>query len=185
MKNLLRLLGAREAELLAALPKGGYFEERAPLIEKADLPRRWVQVVQGYVELLDDAPYRLEALRRAVFLIWYSWNEPPALTGIGETSHELEVAVLQALEAELQSPEPDLELCSMMSGYGRGLPFERYPQFTATKAFLKTATGSCYPTVPMADLDSRGAMGAYWLSRNDLPNRPLQLPGAAERPEQD
>jgi hypothetical protein len=170
MTNPLDRLHEREAALMAALPGDGYFEHRAPLIEQERLPEKWIQVLREYVELLDDPAVRMEALRRAVFLVWYGWNEPWPLTGMRDRSTELEWRVLEALETEMRSAVPDPELRSMLGGYGEGLPFDQHPEWGATLASVAGSPG-LDPGVPLLNLKSRGSMGAYWLSRSDLPDR--------------
>jgi hypothetical protein len=171
MKSPLQLLHDREVELMAALPEDGYFEQRAPLIERLGLPGKWVEVLHDYVELFDAPPYRAEALRRAVFLVWYWWNEPWPLTAMRDRDPELEQRVLRALEAEMASDSPDRELQSMLGGYGESLPFDQHPEFSAT---LSVASGSpgLDSRVCLPGLETRGSMGVYWLSRNDLPDKP-------------
>jgi hypothetical protein len=61
----------------------------------------------------------------------------------------------------------------MLGGYGPGLPFDQYPEFKCTEALLQSARG-LDPEVPLLNLEVRGSMGAYWLSRSDLPDTPLQ-----------
>jgi len=179
MMNPLEALDAREAALRAQIPRYGYFEERQPQVEAAGLPAQWSQIIDEYAELLRDPVCGIEALRRAVFLVWYSYNEPWQLTGIRNVNPSSELEVLLRLEDELRSSEPDLELRSMLNAYGPSLPFDLHPELKATATFLKSTTGTCYAHVPLPTLETRGEMGAYWLSRNDLPNKPLQPPSGA------
>jgi hypothetical protein len=181
----LQELAVWEKRLIAALPAHGHFEDLIPQVEAARLPEQWQQVVEGYASLLDDPEQGLEALRRAIFLVWYSYNEPWPLTGIRDLSAEVERLVLQRLDQHLASGQSDAELCSMLRGYGPGLPFDLHPQLVALNRFLTGIQGPYSPNAPLGSLQARGAMGEYWLSRNDLPNKPLERSGMNRRGEDD
>lgn len=168
-QSTLKDLATREEQLIAALPDGGLFEERLPVIKAARLFEQWQAVFSGYVNLIDDPVLGDEALRRALFLTWYSWNEPHALTGIGDLALENQRLVLEAVDKRLASGQLDSESQSMLRGYGPGLPFDIFPEFTALNQFLADLKGPYSPDAPLGPLSGRGAMGDYWLSRNDLP----------------
>jgi hypothetical protein len=167
-------LAAWEARLQHALPDGGTFEERVPIIEGEDLPAQWSQVFLEYVHLLADEDQGAEALRRALFLTWYLWNEPPALTGIFDLDAQSQRVVLEAVDRLMRCDHPDAELCSMLRGYGPGLPFDQHPDLLALNAYVNSIEGQYSPDAPLGPMVGRGAMGTYWLSRNDLPNKALQ-----------
>ena len=169
-------LASWEERLMAALPAHGHFEQRIPQIEAARLPEQWQQVVEGYAARLDDPVQGVEALRRAVFLVWYSWNEPWPLTGIREISDEVQRLVLERLDQQLASGRPDPELRSMLRGYGPGLPFDLHPHLAASNRFLASIQGPSSPDAPLGPLQARGVLGDYWLSRNDLPHKHLSGP---------
>src|SRR5512146_1793744 len=109
MRASLEDLARREAELVAALPAGGYVEDRLPVIERAGLSQQWAQVFADYLGLLDDAVQGPEALRRATFLAWYAWNEPYFLTGIEPFDTSSVRLVLQRVEAQFAGVASDLE----------------------------------------------------------------------------
>jgi len=182
---MLEELASWEERLMAALPAHGYFEERIPQVVAARLPEQWQQVAEGYAALLDDPVQGVEALRRVVFLVWYSWNEPWPLTGIRELSADVQRRVLERLDEQLASGQPDAELRSMLRGYGPGLPFDQHPQLAALNGFLASVQGPYSPDTPLGPLQARGALGAYWLSRNDLPTKPLERTGTDRRGEDD
>lgn len=177
-QTVLNDLAARESRLVATLPKNGYLEERLRVIEAAGLFEQWQDVFTSYVELIEDPVLGHEALRRALFLMWFSWNEPPAITGIGDLAPDSQRLVLGAVEKRLASSELDSESRSMLRGYGPGLPFDQFPEYTALSQFLADLEGPCSPDAPLGPMVGRGVMGDYWLSRNDLPNKSLQ----ADRP---
>ena len=174
-------LASWEERLMAAIPAHGYFEERMPQVVAARLPEQWQEIVECYAALLDDPVQGMEALRRAVFLVWYSWNEPWPLTGIRELPAEVQFRVLERLEQQLASGQPDAELRSMLRGYGPGLPFDQHPELVALNGFLASIQGPYSPDRPLGRLQARGALGAFWLSRDGRPNKPLERTGKARR----
>ena len=167
MPRSLGELAKCEDGLLTELPQGGYVEDRLPVIEKAGFSRRWQAVLDSYAELLSDAEQGLEALRRATFLVWYSWNEPYFLTGIQPFEEASVRRVLGYLDHHLASAQPDPELLAMLRGYGPGLPFDQHPALPGLTAFMTSLSGPNSPGRPLASMVGRGAMGAYWRSRRD------------------
>ena len=94
------------------------------------------------------------------------------LTGIGELPADVEYRVLERLDQHLARSRPDAELRSMLRGYGPGLPFDQHPQLAALNGFLASIQGPYSPDTPLGPLQARGALEAFWLSRNDLPSAP-------------
>ena len=174
-------LARREECLMAAIPAHGHFEDRMPQVVAARLTEQWQEIVESYAALLDDPVQGVEALRRAVFLVWYSWNEPSPLSGIGEFPAGVQLRILERLDQHLASDQPDTELRSMLRGYGPGLPFDQHPQLAGLNRFFANIRGPCSPDTPLGPLQARGALGAYWMSRNDLPNKPPGRRGKARR----
>lgn len=117
-------IAAQEHHLLSLIPSRGYFEERAPKVEAAGLPQRWQEVFASYIELLGHDSDGREALARAVFIAWYSYNEPWQLTGIRDLPPPQVVQVLQELDSRMAAGSCHPELLSMLRGYGPGLPFD-------------------------------------------------------------
>ena len=161
-------IAAQESHLLSLIPPHGYFEERAPQVEAAGLPERWQEVFASYLELVGHDPDGLEALTRAVFIAWYSYNEPWQLTGIRDLPPAQVVRVLKDLDSRMDSGSCDSELLSMLRGYGPGLPFDLYPELNSLNSFLNSIEGTYSPDTPLRPMEDRGALGTYWLSRNDV-----------------
>jgi len=164
-RRTLEDLAAWEERLMAAIPEHGFFEERIPAVLEARLPEQWQEIVEGYAALIDDPVQGVEALRRAVFLVWYCFNEPMALTGIGELPADVRQQVLARVDRQLASGQRDEELQTMLRGYGPGLPFDLHPQFRALNAYLAVPAGRQGPDASLGPLAGRGALGKYWNSR--------------------
>ena len=161
-------IAAKEDLLLSWIPAQGYFEERGPQVEAAGLPERWQEVFASYMELVGDDEAGREALARAVFIAWYSYNEPWQLTGIRDLPLTQVAEVLKELDSRMASGSCHRELLSMLRGYGPGLPFDLYPELDSLNSFLASIEGSYSPDTPLRPMEGRGALGDYWLSRNDV-----------------
>ena len=161
-------IAAQEYLLLSQIPPHGYFEERGPQVEAAELPDRWQEVFASYVALVGQGTVGREALARAVFIAWYSYNEPWQLTGIRNLPPAQVAWVLKELDSRMASDSCHSELLSMLRGYGPGLPFDLYPELDSLNSFLNSIEGSYSPDSPLRPMEGRGALGNYWLSRNDV-----------------
>ena len=151
------------------LPTRGTFDECANHIAAVGLPEQWRQILENYASLLDDSAQGPEALRRALFLAWYSINEPWEFTGLLDMPQDVERRVLYRVDKLLATGRIDPELRSMLRGYGPGRPFDRYPELEALAGFMANISGSHSPDAPLGSMQDRGALGVYWQSRNDVP----------------
>ena len=70
--SLSSLAGWEEAVLASISAASGSAEERYRQIERSGMYGEYPAIVSGYVELFDDEESSLEALKRAVFLVWRS-----------------------------------------------------------------------------------------------------------------
>jgi len=161
-------IAAQEHHLLSQIPPHGYFEERGPQVEAAGLPERWQEVFASYLELVGHETDGREALARAVFIAWYAYNEPWQLTGIRDLPLAQVAQVLKELDSRMASGSCHPEQLSMLRGYGPGLPFDLYPELNSLNSFLNSIEGSYSPDTPLRPMEGRGALGTYWLSRNDV-----------------
>jgi hypothetical protein len=71
---------ALECEWLKKMPAHGFFEERDTLFQKTGVYEAWRRIFREYVMLAKTGDQ--EALKRAVFLYWYSFSEPRELNGL-------------------------------------------------------------------------------------------------------
>lgn len=161
-------LAKLERSLLGELPQGGFLDERLPVIQRLGLFERWNQVFLEYVRLLEDPDLGQEALKRALFLTWYPWVEPPALTGISDLDAPSQRRVLEEVDRILRDGKADAELRYMLRAYGQlQLPFDLHQDLRALCA-VAFAPGELPAPCPLGPMKGRGAMGDYWTSRNGL-----------------
>ncbi len=72
MLSLSSVAGWEEAVLASIRAASGTPEERYRQIERSGMYGEYPAIVSAYVELLDDDDSKLEALKRATFLVWRS-----------------------------------------------------------------------------------------------------------------
>lgn len=144
----------------------GLIEEKHQQLEQLGTYQDYRKVYEAYSKLLDNYNEGLEALKRAVFLNWYSFSEPPCFSGLSDLSEQATLIILEKLERTIESDSIDLELKWMLPFYNsvNDLPFSLYKQFHHTRSFLQTANTELWrrelnPNV----MGLRGQMGEYWL----------------------
>jgi hypothetical protein len=124
-----------------------------------------------YVQLASDAEdpqvraHGLEALKRAVFLVWYSALAPSVQTGVAELP-EFDVRLtLEELDACCRMEPLDGELRFMVPWYVQQAPLAilRYPGLSVVRQVAESAgdQGAALPGSP-SQFDDRGLMGDYW-----------------------
>ncbi|ESU21056.1 hypothetical protein FSS13T_27370 [Flavobacterium saliperosum S13] len=107
-----------------------------------------------------------EALKRGLFIQWYSKTEPNYLTGIGELDEKSEFHILKILEDKIQTESLDIELKWMLNYYAIwDYTFEKLESFPNLNQFIKNRTEKYFPKViDKLEMCKRGQMGEYWNS---------------------
>ncbi len=164
-------LAAQEAEIQRTLAGPGLAEELRSRAQRADVPRHWVEVHRGYAALLEDehSLVSLEALKRAVFLVWFKWAEPNFLTGMwAEWDGGALERTWMALVARLESGNTDPELHWMMAYYNGvcPLPFEQPPAPPSLAELIRRFDPGAWARARWApgQFENRGRLGSYWAS---------------------
>lgn len=180
MTMSLKSLGDLEAALLARLGEfTGTIDEKVSHLEKSDIPGRYAEIYDSYIELFHSQNDRIEAVKRALFLCWYEQTEPSIYSGLsGVAEKRSTVNIFESLDSHLVSAEPDPELQWMVHYYysvGEWV-FEPYLHFGNLRSFLRTAhPEKVVPeNVKVEEFEGRGQMGRYWSS---------MITSAAERTE--
>ncbi len=108
----------------------------------------------------------LEALKRGLFLLWYSTLEPIWLTGIGELDKKSEERIIKILDGRLKSESADYELDWMLNYYSHwDYIFERFSCFQNFQEKLKSEYKTKLPEeLDRKAMEQRGQMGIYWNS---------------------
>jgi hypothetical protein len=176
-------LAAEEEHLMGQIKHA----TRRAQLEQAGVFTRYHRVHEAYALLLPEAGSGMEALKRALFLQWYGWLEPPYISGLLSVDADCQWRVMHRLDQVVGHGELDRELACMLAWYysitewffdeGAGLPtvgdylgrshsvLDQGKGFSALQAYLRAT----HPPLTLAmafsptTLRCRGAMGAYFL----------------------
>ena len=108
-----------------------------------------------------------EALKRGLFIQWYSMTEPSYISGIDQLDEEAEHNIIDALEEKIQNNTLDSELNWMLNYYANwDFVFERFNNRKGLVEFISHKTDRLPPglEIDKADMKKRGQMGDYWNS---------------------
>ena len=127
---------------------------------------KYESIFKQYI-VLADKYNNIEALKRAIFIQWYSYSEPSSFTGIFLLSEDDERLALQLLERAIIKKEMDAELISMLYHYKEvnDIVFFKFEDLFVLNEFLQ----NILPENPLEKLrnnsfSARGQMGEYWKS---------------------
>lgn len=113
------------------------------------------QIFEAYVNL---AKYDVEALKRSLFIHWYSFSEPNYLSGIPQLSEKKEKELLEILEEKIINNELDAESNWMLNYYSNwDYIYERFQEFNAINNFVKNRKHNFFPDkINKMEMESRG-----------------------------
>ena len=168
--SLLTTLAIRETEIqqVVALVQGT-IEGKSEALLKSGVYDEYKRIHQAYSQLipLDSTQ---EALKRALFIQWFSLCEPAIYSGINEIDGHAELTVLTWLDQLLSAGQADAELTCMLRYYATWEYVFQRPEFRhllVLQAFVESTTSANgFPTalpIQLAIMAERGQMGAYWL----------------------
>ncbi len=158
-------LANREDDLMKSARAIGTVEEIIAHNDAEGLYESWQKILDGYINLFEDDAVCDEALRRALFLVWFSYSQPAMVTGLGELSKISEKIVLEEIEAKIAANTLDRATQSMLLTYGAGLPFENHPDLYRLNLYLMKKLWPRPEDCRLGPLENRGAMGQYWKTR--------------------
>ncbi|WP_149867197.1 hypothetical protein [Solirubrum puertoriconensis] len=145
-------------------------EDMGAQLEQRGIFDHYRAIHQAYAQL-SSAQTDQEALKRALFIQWYSLAEPSCFTGIGLLDAEAELLVLTQLDALLQTGTADAELVTMLQYYAYwDYAFNRaeFQHLVTLQTCIREYMGAnVCPTAPplrIHDMPNRGQMGFYWLT---------------------
>jgi hypothetical protein len=155
---------ALEYEWLKKHPARGFMEERHALFLKIGVYEAGRKIFREYVALARTGDR--EALRRAIFLYWYSLAEPHELSGIPELDKDLAQEVLGMVDDMLRRGETDTELTWMLPFYYSIADFylDYYwpDQFEDVRRASKE-NGDLWKSLCLeSTFENRGQLGKYW-----------------------
>lgn len=155
-------LSSKELELYSkVISLEGDIEEKIELIGNLGIFDEYKKVHQQYAKLCEED---LEALKRGLFLTWYSIMEPSWLTGIGELDPDAEERIIKTLDLKLNQDFSDKELNWMINYYSNweGV-FDRFNNYLALKNKLQNSDKEDFrDLIKDKEMSNRGQMGIYW-----------------------
>lgn len=149
----------------------GPMEARDAEWTRTGLYADYAAIFSGYVDLAEAGltpADRLEALKRAVFLVWYEGAEPAPLSGVTELPEGSVRRALSQLERLCIRKGFDRELQWMLPWYWRLADYAllRVPGLACLEEHLQRAPpdSDAWRHAPMmaTDFEHRGRMGRYW-----------------------
>jgi len=154
----------KETELLHRMPKGGFCEERDEYLKKHDLYKEWQEIFTHYVEIATTGD--IEAIKRALFFLWYQCSEPNQLSGINNLDEHLVEKVLLIVDKLAESHELDSELKWMLPYYYSVAEwyFARFQKLNGLLAASVTNKELWQTEKPKSTFINRGQLGEYWHS---------------------
>ena len=167
MLSLASLAGWEEAVLSSIGGATGTAEERDRQIERSGMYGEYPAIVRAYVELFEDGESALEALKRALFLVWRSGMALPVVTGLAALPEGTARVVVEQLDDTIRRGADDAELRWMLAWYRAegGFVLELYggtPRVMQLGAELEPDAWRAMNITP-ATMVRRGQMGRYWL----------------------
>ena len=167
----LEALASWEDAVLASIRgAAGTPDERDAQITRSGMYAEYPAILGAYLELLegsDNEAVRLEALKRAVFLVWYSFAAACVDSGISELSETTVRHLMSTLDRYLARATGDDELRLMLAWYRDtfGYPFEYFGPVRALDPFIRNVGSADAPrALARTGFRGRGQLGAYWAS---------------------
>jgi hypothetical protein len=170
-------LSAREIQLYDAVCNiDGLLQDQPEKIDSLNIFDEYIDIHKTYAASAETNP---EALKRAIFIQWYSYSEPSALTGIPggggpfdgdkQLDRKTEIYILHLLNNLIPNNQLDTELMWMLCYYGIWEEyFTFFPEFetmTHLQWFISNTERYPYPKKASTEnFKSRGQMGLYWIS---------------------
>jgi hypothetical protein len=164
--SLSSLAGWEDAVLASIRGASGTPEERDRQIERSGLYGEYPAIVRAYMELYADPASAPEAVKRAVFLVWWGAMAPPSATGIAALPDGTSRAVIEDLDGRVRRGETDAELGWMLARYAAEARFV-FELYGGTPQLLRFADSSAADAwrsagITAASMAQRGQLERYW-----------------------
>ena len=147
----------------------GTVEERDAQITRSGLYAEYPAIFATYIDIArdaDDPATALEALKRAVFIAWYGFTEPPVQSGIAELPESAIRATMEELDRAIRSGRADEELRWMLAWYHAsfGYVFEHFGPLRSLDRLLEEtpADEALSHREERPGFAGRGQLGVYW-----------------------
>ena len=166
MLSLRSIAGWEEAVLASIAGARGTPDERDRQIERSGIYGEYPAIVRAYEELFNDPDSAAEAIKRAVFLVWYGAVRVPTETGIAPLPDGTVRSVVDALSSYVREHPHDEELRWMLAWYDAQSPdvFELYGASDELMRLVRETPADDWrhAGVTPERMSGRGQMGRYW-----------------------
>jgi hypothetical protein len=146
----------------------GTIDERDAQITRSGMYAEYPAIIRAYYEIFSGSEsnaHRLEALKRAVFLVWYSFTAASTDTGISELAESFVREILSSLEWSIEHGPTDEELRMMVAWYrdAFGAPFEFFGPVKGLDAWIRdVSSDDARTSLTGSHWTGRGQLGLYW-----------------------
>lgn len=166
MLSLSSLAGWEDAVLASIAGASGTPEERYVQIERSGMYGEYPAILRAYAELFDDPACVVEAVKRAVFLVWRGAMASPDVTGLAALPESTSRDVIARLDDVIRHGLADDELAWMMAWYraGGALLFDLLGGTPSVQRFGADRGPEAWRQAGItADrMRTRGQLGRYW-----------------------
>ena len=144
----------------------GTIEERDAQITRSGMYAEYPAIIRGYIELdSDDEAVQLEALKRAVFLVWYSFTVASTESGISELAESVVREVMSWLERYVGSRDDELRMMVAWYRDTFGYPFDFFGPVRGLDAWISDVSSEdARAFLARSSWKNRGQLGVYWTS---------------------
>jgi len=151
-----------EISLIRRMPKKGNFGELDSYLRTTGLYDEWGYLFEQYAALALDGSN--EALKRALFFVWYQCSEPCQFSGLFELNEPSCKKILKQVNLLAERKSLDDELTFMLPYYFEvcGWYFERFEELNSLLG-ASVENGNLWQTESKTkNWKDRGLMGGYW-----------------------
>lgn len=135
----------------------GTIEEKLEQIIELGISKEYKVIHQKYAELSSE---NMEALKRGLFINWFSVTEPTFITGINELDENAEEKIIEEVNERIKNKTVDCELNWMLNYYKNwDYAFSKFEK-------IMSVENTELPKIEKQEMESRGQMGIYWNSIN-------------------
>ena len=156
-------LSQKEFELYSKVSQlEGNIEYKKEQISLLGISEEYKMIHKEYAKLCEES---IEALKRGLFISWFSISEPTFLTGINELDENAEEKIISEIDKKIKAKSLDFELNWMIDYYKDwNYMFEKFKNFESFYSKINSEEISQMPKYNKEEMKDRGQMGIYWSS---------------------
>ncbi|TXF79588.1 hypothetical protein [Chryseobacterium sp.] len=140
----------------------GTIEYKEHFVLNSGIPEQYKRIHAQYSQL---AHSENEALKRGLFIQWYSLAEPLWLSGISELSKDSEQKIISILNDKILAGKVDNELKWMLEYYlDWDWVFKKYEGLPGIDKAIRERKNEMPDHINSEEMNQRGQMGIYWNS---------------------